>query len=250
LNDEQRFLEQYDPQRQYVLSLPLSESIEERLRDVADDKNCCESLRTLRWLSSDADAHDFRTRLQRAWETLPSCLATLLPTIGHVELSVVWRDVRVRVSCGKKTGAYLQYAPIEPVAMRDVPTPAAPSGPLLRGLACAVPGLAADHCGGLLDVQTLVNPLGNVRDWLSSVYKLQLPDGVAQKLCCEVLVTPLGDSYLLGRDDTVYFFDHEEPELASCSFSLDRLLERHLADPDSTIEPSNLGSVQPFWIPK
>jgi hypothetical protein len=198
------------------------------------------------WLLKHRSKQAMVDALREAWGSLNLPLRDWAHRISEIGVWVRNGDVRLGVRLTERRAiAVWQAVPISQARLRSL-TKSFPHAPpkVMEDLALAAPGLSLNDTGALAEPQFFGNRLGYVTDWvkgvkteLAEVARLGFEYPDPRRHLMEVASNGLGDCYVLGVDECVYFFDHEVPGLVRCSVGLGQLVERYFDRPHDILDP-------------
>ncbi len=200
------------------------------------------------WLARHPTAEQMIEAIRDAW------LGTSLPPrewaagIDGVEVWCLRDDLGLGVHVSHDSEMTVwQAPPMEPAALEAMAAAFPEALPkLLEELALSVPGLVFDRVGPLAAPAYFATRLGYVTRWVGGTSRkecerlgFEYPD--PKRHLIEVCGNGIGDRYVLGTNDSVYFFDHEACGLVRCSVRLEELVEQYFASPQAIVDPYGHG---------
>ncbi len=237
-----------DERRPIPITLTASEkrAIERRV----DGQDLDAVRRTMRCLSHGARAAAELERIRRIWSTTNLPLADWASGISEVAAQVDDNDARIAVFLAQPKGwCVTHYAPLAAdeavVLVRNLPKPTAE---LCLDLLYVCPGLSLERQGYLLHDGHLRQRMAYVAEWVNNMrpYADQWAERDAEfpdprRYACEIMITVLGDAYVIDLEGGLAFFDHEECEFTPCAITLDELVVTYFVAPYQVLAPEKLG---------
>lgn len=240
----------------YTLDPPFDADLLKRISSNAWDRNWTDLSDTVKWVLEHQDIEHITALVKAAWDRCSLPLKEWAYRIEMVEVCATDLDVALRVSLvGQLDGdaPIYQYAPIEPVRLqkyvRDFPSPI-PS--IIRELALVAPGLTLEHSGEIAAPTYFMHRLGYITKWCKGVSVSQdtlsgsdyaYPNSDVYLM--EVAASGLGNFYVMAKDQSLHFFDHEVPGLLPCSVTIDDFIAKYFESPEEIIDPFELGWATP-----
>jgi hypothetical protein len=223
-------------------------------RKLAVKENLGDLVRLLDWLLSRLDAQRLIDDIAKCWKS------TSLPLRG-------WADdisaVRLWVPNGSddcRLAVFLEKSPAKVVFQQVPPNQEAldgyvrsfpkPPPVVLQQLALAAPALSFDLRSYLLPPRCVETRMNAVRTWVERMFETDreihgetlYSTGFLDRCLMEIASDPHGNWFLLGFDDSIWFWDHEEViRLCPCRIELEQLITGYLADPDCLYDNDFLG---------
>ena len=198
---------------------------------------------TFDWLRRHSDKRAMMSAVAEAWRRSPLPLAEMSNRVEDVEVRLTNSgDVLLLLRADGR--AFWQATPFTSERLRTVL-----GGEdwkicsIVKDVATSTPGFSIEGNGSLCLPEFFEDPLGEARGWLRGT----TPEGLIEhgsdyldpdRHVIELARNVYGDLYLLGVDESVWFLEHEEPELFRCEFSLEVFLNTYVLDPDKIDHPS------------
>lgn len=189
--------------------------------------------------------------IRAAWE------ASALPVkswAGTIEEVRAWTNseftqLYLKVIRGGGEEPVFQFGPILREALEHICTQLGCDLPgVLRDVALTCPGITLNDTGELGSTAHFREPLRHLRNWIGEppteiddLKYWEALDAQASRMLIEVAGDGIGNLFALGRDERVYFFDHEEPELRVCGVSLEELVMTYFSRPECVFDNEFLG---------
>jgi len=212
------------------------------------DRNWTDLSDTVKWVLEHQSTEKITEVVKTAWERCSLALNEWAYRIEMVEVCATDLDIALRVSLVGQLDddeSIYQYAPMEPARLqkyvRDFPSPI-PS--MIRELALVAPGLTLEQSGEIAAPTYFMHRLGYLTRWCEGVSVNQASlsgSGYAypdpEVYLMEVAANGLGDFYVMGNDQSLHFFDHEESGLLPCSVTVDDFIAKYFESPEEIIDP-------------
>jgi hypothetical protein len=243
------------------IEAPFGQKRIKKAKTLAFKENKIEAVRILDWLLCHPTVEQMIEAVAEAWR--PSSL----PLRGWAEsIAKVWLwmpdnsdDYALAVFLHKlPIRLVFQQAPLSQESL-DGYLQSFPKPPpqILRELALAAPGLSFDSKSCLLPPRCVERRMKAVRTWVDRMFETdreiygeaRYSTGFLDRCLMEIVSDPHGNWFLLGLDESIWFWDHEEViRLCPCSITLEQLITGYLADPDCLYDNDFLGLDQSVYV--
>jgi len=209
---------------------------------------------TIHWLMRQYSEAQMTDAVVRAWRASSLPLREWAERISGV---AAWSpesddDLKLQVTLG---------GPAERVVLQDAPLdreyldsllsgfPKAPPS-VVRDLGLSAPGFSLHANSSLLPHRCYQARLGEVGRWVNrmldgrarSLGEPRLPSNLSARWLMEVANDPFGNWFILGMDESVWFWDHEEiVGLQQCEVGLPEMITHYLESPDCLDDSDFMG---------
>lgn len=233
---------------------PFSRRLLDKVRQAALRNNRADISHTVEWLLHQHSEQQMTDAIAQAWRSSSLPLRDWADGITSVR---VWLpdsadDLKLQVALSR---------PAERVVLQDTPLSreaidrlvvafpkALPS--VVRELALSAPGFSADASSCLLPHHCYENRLGKIVEWVDRMLDSQAkalgrrraPSELLLRCLMEIANDVYGNWFVLGMDESVWFWDHEEVVgLQRCKASLPELIAAYFENPNCLDDSDFMG---------
>lgn len=237
-------------QKGQFFDLPLSQGVLTPLQRAAASAGSNAARVTIGWAAAHDSHASIMNALTRHWSVSVAGLRKLAPSIKHVRLWSGGDAARIALNiafAGESLANLRQEAPMTVDEIQSAESRIAmPLPNIIRQLLGAAPGLSIGEKDAIVAGRTcFAHPLAPIRRWLSGINEPRYADAVKDTLdlyCVELIQTEGGDAIVLGKDGSLYRFNHETPlEPEKFAISVDKLIDGFFANPDCLNDDAWLG---------